>query len=602
MTSGKGTHSRAVSLLAAVLVFSAAFAAPSFAADAGALSGAVHDPNGHGVAGAMVTLNSVAIARSTTVYADEQGRFQMPALEPGEYGLRVRRPGYKTIERSGVAIGATTPALYLTMEIETDPNELAWQLPANRWTPLVLEKLSSDAHRTEFVHQCTFCHQQGDWATRIQRSNSDWNDILGRMERMGAGLSPGLRAELPAALNAAWDEKNYRKELTEPEFIPPPPPRGRAMGAVVTEWNLGIMTTALHDLAVHPDGSIWAVDTFNDKLYRLDPNTNQREEVAIPAGDSPVGGVFAGTGFLLPKDIATRVGPHSLQIAGDGTIWVTLCIGNKIGHYDPRSRKWTVYKQKEGLYPHTLRIDKKGRVWYTLAVSNNVGMIDPKTGEQRTYYPPAATWSQALTARMMPLAMWAIKHLGLKPPSGGGETSGPVPYGIDVAPDGAVWFSQLNARHIGRIDPQTGAIKMIETPFSGPRRMRFDSKGNLWIPGFSSNLLAKYDPATGKFKTWKMPTGGVETPYALNIDKRTDTIWVCGTASDTLMSFDPKTEQFTIYPLPTPVTFTREIDFDKDGNIWTSDSNIPTWQIEQPLPVVIRIKPGAEQGGEVAKK
>ena len=77
--------------------------------------------------------------------------------------------------------------------------------------------------------------------------------------------------------------------------------------------------------------------------------------------------------------------------------------------------------------------------------------------------------------------------------------------------------------------------------------------------------LARYNPQTGQFKTWKLPTGGVETPYALNVDRRTDTVWICGTASDTLMSFDPASERFTVYPLPTRVTFTREIDFDKSG-------------------------------------
>ena len=44
----------------------------------------------------------------------------------------------------------------------------------------------------------------------------------------------------------------------------------------------------------------------------------------------------------------------------------------------------------------------------------------------------------------------------------------PVPYGIDIAPDGGVWFSQLNENRIGRIDPETLAVELFETPF--PRR------------------------------------------------------------------------------------------------------------------------------------
>jgi hypothetical protein len=52
-------------------------------------------------------------------------------------------------------------------------------------------------------------------------------------------------------------------------------------------------------------------------------------------------------------------------------------------------------------------------------------------------------------------------------------------------------------------------------------------------------------------------------------------------------------ERFTVYPLPTRVTFTREIDFDADGNVWTSGSNFPAWQIEAAGPRVIRVQPGS---------
>ena len=46
-----------------------------------------------------------------------------------------------------------------------------------------------------------------------------------------------------------------------------------------------------------------------------------------------------------------------------------------------------------------------------------------------------------------------------------------------------------------------------------------------------------------------------------------------------------------IYPLPTRVTYTREIDFDREGRIWTSNSNGPAWQIEDGVPRVLRLDP-----------
>ena len=564
---------------------------------AGTFSGSVRDDTGTPVEGAMVSVTHPQLHRATTVFTDPVGRFTVPPLEPGVYDVRVRRIGFQDLLLSGATVDDGAASLDLRVEPETDPQALAWQLPASRWLPLLLVKLSSDAHREEFMRQCAFCHQQGSWATRVPRSRADWEKIFTLMGRMGGIISSGLRAELPDAFNAAYADQSYLAALTPVTFTPP---AGAAATAVITEWDLGGSASTQHDLAVHPDGTIYSVDTNQDKLYRLDPHTSQRWAYDIPRGDSPLGGVFGNSGVLLAPNSNAHVAPHSLQVAPDGAIWVTLCLGNKIGRFDPKTEQWQIIEQEDGLYPHTLRFDRKGRVWYTLAVSNHVGMIDPHTGQRGTIRLPSRDWKQELALRLTPLFLPLTRYVSPDRFSGGEGVSLPVPYGIDIAPDGGVWFSQLNEHRIGRIDPDRGTIEMVETPFPAPRRMRFDSKGNLWIAGFSAGLIARYDPVAKHFDTWKLPTEGTEVPYALNVDRRTDTVWICGTNSDSLISFDPAREQFTVYPLPTRVTYTREIDFDADGGVWTSNSNFPTWQIEAPNPKVIRIQPGVVPMQQVA--
>ena len=100
-----------------------------------------------------------------------------------------------------------------------------------------------------------------------------------------------------------------------------------------------------------------------------------------------------------------------------------------------------------------------------------------------------------------------------------------------------------------------------------------------------------------QFSEYALPTmegGAVDTPYALNVDRERDIVWICGTNSDTLIRFDPPTEQFRVYPLPTQVTYTRDIDFDNESGVWTSNSNGPTWQIETGVPRVLRLIPGRD--------
>ncbi len=557
----------------------------------GTFVGVVKDTSGEPVAGAIVTVTRRLHERSTSVFTNEHGAFRMPSLETDTYSVRARRIGFQDAKRDAVELQEGASGFDLVLEDEPERMAVAWQLPASRWLPLLLAELPNDGMREEFTRQCTYCHQQGNWATRVQRSDEDWQKIFLLMARMGGVISPALRAELPGAFNRAYSDENVLEDLIPAAFRPPAGPVGAAARAVITEWDLGHAASMQHDLTVHLDGTIYSVDTNQDALYRLDPRTSERTVWQIPRGDSPLGGVFSATGTILAPNSNSHVAPHSLQVAPDGALWLTLCLGNKIGRFDPVTEEWTIIEQEEGLYPHTIRFDQKGRVWYTLAVSNHIGMIDPATGRRETIRLPARDWGQAIALRLAPTFLWLANYVPISDAVAGEGMSLPIPYGIDIAPDGAVWFSQLNESRIGRIDPETLAIEMIDTPFSGPRRLRFDSKGNLWIAGFSSGLVARYSPSRDEFDTWKLPIEGVETPYAVNVDRKTDTVWICGTNSDTLIRFEPEAERFTVYPLPTRVTYTREIDFDEHGGVWTSNSNFPTWQIEAPGPKVLRLEP-----------
>jgi streptogramin lyase len=564
------------------------------------IAGEVRDSRG-GVDGAVVTAKHLAAARETTVYADRDGRFRLPPLEAGSYHVHARAFG-RAEAVEVVTLGRDRDVtVRLALEPVTDPRELAWQLPANHWLRLALDKFPDDEAREEFKRQCGYCHQQGSWATRVQRSPEEWRKLLALMARMGGILTPRMRTLVPETLNAAFDEAAYVPALGE-RFAPPPPPSAAARRAVITEWEIGATNSMIHDVAVAPDGRVYGVDMTTDKLFRLDPRTGERRAFELPDAGLPLGGAFA-TRQTIPANATAHVGPHSLQVASDGVVWITLALGNQLARFDPGTERVDLHPVADGYYPHTLRFDARGRVWFTLAVSNHVGVLDPATNAIRTVRLPARTWGQAAMVRIMPAFLWLARHVDLDPERSGDGPWLPIPYGIDIAPDGGVWFAQLNERRIGRLDPETFAVTLVETPFPAPRRLRFDSKGRLWIPSFSGSTLARFDPATGAFQSWALPTepAGTETPYALNVDRRTDTVWVCGTASDTLIRFEPGPERFTVYPMPTRVTYTREIDFDDHGAVWTSNSNLPAWQIDGGVPKVIRLEPdGAVLGVRLA--
>src|SRR5439155_8368051 len=109
-------------------------------------------------------------------------------------------PGFRDrTEAVELAAGATLQEA-IGVERETDPRELAWQLPANRWLALAVARLPDDAAREEFRRQCTFCHQQGSWATRVQRDPEEWGRFSGLLAPVGGGLSTRGRWGGPDAL------------------------------------------------------------------------------------------------------------------------------------------------------------------------------------------------------------------------------------------------------------------------------------------------------------------------------------------------------------------------------------------------------------------
>jgi streptogramin lyase len=576
--------------------------AAAAAADPVAFAGRVRGADGEPVVGAMVTVRRGDPEHSVTVWSDATGAFRTPELtDPGALRLRVRRIGWKDLDLAEPLPGN---ALDLVLEPERDPAAVAAQLPANRWYDLLLARVDDPGEREELKRQCTYCHQQGSAATRKLRDPEEWRKVLALMGRMGGMLTSDLRARLPGLMNAAYAPETAVAALTAnmhaPDFAPPPPPEVRA--AVVDEWDLGGRASMQHDMTVHPDGRIYSVDMTQDQLYRLDPSApdGARRSWQIPHGDLPVGGVFANAGAPDVPTANAHVGPHSIQVAPDGSLWITLALGNQLARFDPASESFTTHTLEHGYYPHTLRFDRRGRIWYSITGSNHLGFFDPATGEAREIRLPSRTLGQALVMRSMPFLLWLGRHVDLRGAAADGNGfKPPLPYGVDVAPDGSVWFSQLNEHRIGRVDPDSFAVEMIEAPFTGPRRMRFDAQGRLWIPGFSSNLISRFDPATREFESFELPIEpkGSETPYALHVRRETGEVWICGTNSDTLMRFDPATRSFRVYPLPTRVTYTREIDFDAQGRVWTSNSNVPAWQIEGGMPRVLRLDP---RGGDAA--
>lgn len=512
------------------------------------IGGKVVDSSGKPVAGVMVSAIDDEHRKWTSVFTQNDGTFAIDGLRGTTHSIRTRLMGLADEWVSSVDVGSEDLVIKARLAVG---EELELQRPATSGFSMLA--FDNPRDRLNFKMNCAYCHQIGTLGFRTPEKPVDWETMIRRMDGFG-GLYPHTQETIIGRLMATYKEDAVNKW---PAFVPPPPPTGLATAAKITMWELDEpLKGSFHDLELGGDGNVYAVNISTARLIVLNPKTGKQTAYKYPRGS---------------------YGPHSIEPANDGSLWTTMCATGQMVRFDIDTKQFETYSsaeapKKRGAYPHTLRVNPRnpeGLIWYTDAGSNSCFSLHPKTHVVKEYKLLSA--GQAIGA-------------------GRGESRGITPYGIDYSPiDGMIWYSKLNGNRIGRIDPNApdGDIKEWNPPFRGPRRLHVAPDGMVWVPGFGSGVFGKFDPATEYWTVYELPGAENQIPYALNVD-RDGIVWVCGTGNDTINRFDPVTETLVEFRLPTRVSYTREIEFDDDGNVWTSTSG-PARHMERGVGSVIKI-------------
>lgn len=516
-----------------------------------------------------------------TRFTDSAGKVVFAGNEDANY--RIRAQGFEDarIEQPG----DEEPVSVVLKRM--NPEQVVRNAPSNVW----LSQLTFDGDtqlKNLFELNCAFCHQQASPIMRQERTVDEWLEIFARMNSYGARLPDDDHQQIARLL------KNELRQLREnPRMVPEPRSWEPYLAEVeFTEWPIGDGYSQMHDFLLHPNGNVYVGDNLFDRIYEVDPRTGKYTVYKVPHRESDsIGGILGNRFSVFPK-VENYMGVHSFTYSKkDGHIFITPSMQQALLEFDPGTGEFTIHNMPEGYYPHTIRADDQDRIWFTLAVSSQVAMFD-RERETFTFYDlPARNFSEWLILKSLPIIFWMDPESRPEPSPDRQGTGLPMPYGIDIAPDGRVWAARLYANDLAVIDPATDDVSMIDFPYEGPRRLRVDADGNLWIVAFQGSLLVKYEPDTGKFTDYALPVVN-ENPYALNVDRERGLVWVNGNQSDTLMRFDIADETWQVYPMPRKPFFTRDVEIDEeDGSIYTSNSHFPVWQSEGGVPTLLRINP-----------
>jgi YVTN family beta-propeller protein len=224
------------------------------------------------------------------------------------------------------------------------------------------------------------------------------------------------------------------------------------------------------------DGSVWAVDSTEGSLSRINPATHAVIE-QIPVGSAPSavattrdGNVWvanSGDGTVsrinaaADRVVATiRVGNLPVAIAsGPSGVWVANEGDDTVDRIDPATGTVTIRGIQVGERPDSIAVGLKA-VWVANAGDGTVMSIDPATGQ------PSG-----------PL------------PVGSG------PAGITITP-GAVWVANSLDLTVSKIDPATDSVTGVSVG-DGPSHIV--AAGNaLWVSDEFDGTLYRLDPQSGK--------------------------------------------------------------------------------------------------------
>ncbi len=87
-------------------------------------------------------------------------------------------------------------------------------------------------------------------------------------------------------------------------------------------------------------------------------------------------------------------------------------------------------------------------------------------------------------------------------------------------------------------------------------------------------------------------------PHSLQVGPE-GKVWITLSVGKGLASFDPATEQFQTFDHPDRVKYPHTLRFDDAGNVWTSTSNMPFYQVEGMRGKIVRLS-FPQQGTGVA--
>jgi virginiamycin B lyase len=159
---------------------------------------------------------------------------------------------------------------------------------------------------------------------------------------------------------------------------------------------------------------------------------------------------------------------------------------------------------------------------------------------------------------------------------------GAAPHGVIIGPDGAPWITDGGQNAIVRVDPADTKVSRFRLPETAAsanlNTAAFDRNKVLWFTGFTG-FYGRLDPKSGEITVFNSPRGA--GPYGMTATPKGD-IWYASLAGNHIARIDIDTGEAKIVEPPTPRQGARRIWSDSQGRIWVSEWNSGHLSVHDP--------------------
>jgi len=150
---------------------------------------------------------------------------------------------------------------------------------------------------------------------------------------------------------------------------------------------------------------------------------------------------------------------------------------------------------------------------------------------------------------------------------------GAAPHGVIRGPDAAAWVTEGGQNAIARVEDKTHEVELFKLPEGRARANLntgvFDKSGILWFTG-QNGIIGRFDPKTRKMEVWDAPRG--PGAYGITLTPSGE-VWYASLAGNHIAMIDTGTAQVTVVEPPTPGQGARRVWSDSKNRVWVSEWN-----------------------------